>query len=78
MGILSMSKVIKPIEKKIMNNYSAQEGVFFYNFYKREFDSRCEGNVDVRAKNSRISPHDEDFFDIPTYYIILHNVLFKY
>lgn len=78
MGILSMSKVIKPIEKKIMNNYSAQEGVFFYNFYKREFDSRCEGNV--RAKNSRISisPHDEDFFDIPAYYIILHNVLFKY
>lgn len=72
MGILSMSKVIKPIEKKIMNNYSAQEGVFFYNFYKREFDSRCEGNV--RA----ISPHDEDFFDIPAYYIILHNVLFKY
>lgn len=76
MGISSMSKVIKPIEKKIMNNYSAQEGVFFYNFYKREFDSRCEGNV--RAKNSRISPHDKDFFDIPAYHIILHNVLFKY
>lgn len=73
MGILSMSKVIKPIEKKIMNNYSAQEGVFFYNFYKREFDLRCEGNV--RAKNSRISPHDEDFLDIPAYYIILS---FKY
>lgn len=56
-----------------MNIYSAQEGVFFYNFYKREFDLRCEGNV--RAKNSRISPHDEDFLGIPAYYIILS---FKY
>lgn len=45
MGILSMSIVIKPIEKKIINNYSAQRGVFFSNFYKREFDLRWEGKV---------------------------------
>lgn len=67
-----MSKVIKPIEKKIMNNYSAQEGVFFYNFYKREFALRCEGNV--RAKNSRISPHDEDFF---RHTCILYNIIIQ-
>lgn len=45
MGILSMSIVIKPIEKKIINNYSAQRGVLFSNFYKREFDLRWEGKV---------------------------------
>lgn len=76
MGILLMSKVIKFIEKKIMNNYSVQEGVFFYNFYKREFDLCCEGNV--RVKNLCILFYYEDFFDIFVYYIILYNVLFKY
>lgn len=73
MGILSMSKVIKPIEKKIINNYSAQEGVFYYNFYKREFALRCEGNV--RAKILVYHLMMKIFLDIPAYYIILS---FKY